>query len=321
METYRNDVRSGVFILVALLVFLFGLFQVGGVTERFKSGRELILLSDNSRQVTEGVDILLLGNKVGKVRAVGFTEDGGAVRILCRIDNGVPLFRGTTARIEDKSALGGKIIELLPPVDRAEPLGPDEPVTAIGAGGLGAVMENANELLILFRDRAGPLFDRLEQLADNLERAVDQAGGQLDNIGQLVPRAQETLAEYSRLAQTLERDTQTLVGKLGNGLDTLVPSARETLADYKQLAATLEQDVHALSQRTDHLIGELEKLSGNADGMIDENREELATLIQSLNRSLTSLEVFSKRIAERPSSIVFSRKKDLADEDKNTAEQ
>ena len=114
MEYFRSDVKSGLFILIAFFCFIFGIFMIGGVLEKFKSSRKITLYFENSQQVDEGTDVLYRGKKVGQVSGVSFAQDGIGVDIICDVDPRTKLYKGTKARIGDKSALGGKLIELHP---------------------------------------------------------------------------------------------------------------------------------------------------------------------------------------------------------------
>ncbi len=318
MEVFRHDVKTGLFLLIALGLFCFGVFEAGGFLERLRPGRQITIVVENALRVTPGVEVVYLGKKVGAVSAIDFSEQGDKVHIICSVDPEMKIFSGTMARIEDKSALGGKLIELYPPQtdkDTWALLGENESIEGMPASSLSALISNLNETVSQLRVSADTLLDKAGGLLEELDLAVSNTAKRFKRLSDLAPVINETLVEYQALATSLNSQVETLGGKLDGGLDNILPATRETIEEYKKLAVKLEEEIGALKSELSATLNKTNSLMGSTEQVVLDNREELSRTLQLMTETLQSLEVFSERIGERPSAIIFSKKKELDEDD------
>ena len=306
MEVFRSDVKTGLFILTAVVLFLFGIFKVGGLIDGWKSSNELIINTENAEQVTPGTEVLFRGKKVGQVKEVRFSRDGDSIDIFCRILPEITIYQGTQARIDDKSALGGKVIDLLPPLETGnqDPLGDGDRIPGLPSAGLTALIGNLNETLLEFKGKVGRIVDKLDLLLDRVDLLAKSLQEQVEVIGEVTPNLNQTLEQYQQLARGLEQDLKQLTTKIADELDVAAPAAVGALNEVKSLTVGLKADMSRLTLRLDRFLEGAENLLGQGESILVENRADLEETIQGLKIASRDLKTFSAKIAAQPSLVL-----------------
>lgn len=310
MNVFRNDVKVGIFILAAIILFLFGLFQVGGIMERFKPGRSLVLEFSNAQRVQPGTEIIYRGKKIGTVKDVAFDEKGFGVLVECSVMPEAVLFSGTQARTEDKSALGGKLIELYPPQDSQAVtlLGDNEIIPGLAGAGLTDLIINLNKTVVTLDSRLSELMDKADLLLTNLNETSSLASQRLKGLDGFGKQVKDTLQSYVHLAQTLEERANSLSGKLDQSIEKVVPATTATLDEVRLLARQLQGDVATLKTDLQQVLAQTNETLAGANDLMVSNQRDLRESLIALESTLRYLEIFSKQIAERPSSLVWKEK-------------
>jgi len=320
MEVYRQDVKTGAFILIALLLFCYGVFEAGGILERLSPGRQITLSFENALRVTPGTEVVYRGKKIGSVSEIILVDGGESIEIVCSVDPEVNLYAEMQARIEDKSALGGKLIEIYPPEtprDSWTLLAEGTVIKGLPASNLTSLITNLNITVVELRESADVLLTKAGVLLQELETTVINTSERFKRISDLAPKINETLEEYKGLASNLNAQTTALGKKLDGNLDSILPTIKTTLDDYDKLARRLEEEARALKVEIAATLENTNSLMGSTEEMVLENREELNRTLTLLNETLVHLQVFSERVGERPSAIIFSKKKSVdGDEEK-----
>jgi phospholipid/cholesterol/gamma-HCH transport system substrate-binding protein len=142
--------------------------------------------------------------------------------------------------------------------------------------------------------------NKISKSLDHIEQVTGTVAGQKQDIAALIINARNAA---DKLDATLAK-ADSAMGKLDKGMDKI---DQGVLQELPKVVASLEKT-----------LAELEKLSSNANGMVDENREqinrfttqglsqvgptltELRTLIKDLNR-------LSNRLNENPAGLILGR--------------
>lgn len=319
MEYFRNDAKSGLFIVVGGLLLIFAIFKVGGVLDSFKARRIVTLNFENSQQVDSGTNVLYRGKKIGRVEDVIFSETSG-VDIKCAIDPNTQLFKGTKARIGDKSALGGKIIELFPPAKTAgvemQPMSDDEVIIGLPPAGLGAAIEALNAIVQENKAKVNEILDNVNLTVKKYEAVGDRIIAFIDKQDPIVT---DTIAEAKKALESVKvkvaevgdninksvDDYRDLAKRLNEQVDKLGPKTGETLDEYKALATQLQEDIRATRGQLETVLASANDLMANADALVSDNYEEVTDSILALRETLRNFEVFSAKVAETPSLLVW----------------
>lgn len=260
METRANHLWVGIVslaLLAALALFIVWLARLGeGQQDEYD-----IFFQQSVSGLATGSQVSFAGVPVGQVaRITLWDRDPEYVRVRIRVDEGVPILRGTTATIQG-SFTGVSTILLDGARAGAAPItcetrtagisGCPEgvPVIPTRLGGLGELLNNAPLLL----ERVAGLTERLTQLLD--ERNQGEIAGILANTNQLTrelsgigPATEATLAELqvtlreaSEALNEFESVTRTTDALLNQEGQQLSQQLRETLNAASGAAQSLEQ--------------------------------------------------------------------------------
>lgn len=311
MDVYRPDAKAGAFILGGLALFIFTIFRIGGYLDDWRGGLQYTLLFDNAQQVETGAEVYHRGIKVGRVNQISLAQDNKTITMTIRLQEETPILIDTQARILDKSMLGGKVVELVPPADpnQKQLLPAGSQIKGLPPTGLAATMDMVTDMINDYRIRIDSLFDKVDALVSNLNTVATKTAGGIDSLSGIGTKVDTTLSDYSALAKSLETEVKGVTEQLNTLLantDTRVGAVQE---DVHKLTTDLQAKVENLTTRLDKLLADSNQLVTTSTTTLDENRDNLKASLESLKHILTQLEEFSEKIANRPSSLVWSRNK------------
>jgi phospholipid/cholesterol/gamma-HCH transport system substrate-binding protein len=304
METRSNHVLVGGVVLILLAVL--ALFMVWISRFGAEGKREYdILFKQSVDGLAKGSAVNFSGVPIGQVKDIKLdAKSPEFVRVRVSVDDKTPILLGTTASIQG-SFTGPSTVQLdgaqagRPLIDcsnSACPLG--VPLIPARAGGLGALLSNAPQLL----ERLSTLTERLAALVSDRNQA--SIAGILENTNRLSkalsdrgPEIAATLAEtriaiqkagvasqqIGDLAATtnglLSNDVKPAVGNLNKAvasaqksmdtLDAAIGDARPGLQNFsKQTIPELGQLIHDLRQMSQSLSSVADKVDRGGAGSI-----------------------------------------------------
>jgi phospholipid/cholesterol/gamma-HCH transport system substrate-binding protein len=290
METRSNQVLVGTVVLALLVGLLFFAVWIAGVyTEKRKCYD--IYFSQGVGGLNRGSNVSFAGVPVGQITRISLLPDRPEfVWVRIEVDETTPVLQGTTAQIKGVGFTGVSEIQLDGAVKGARPLtqlGPQGcPVVPSSAGGLGALLNSAPELL----ERIQRLTERLtELLSDRNQNAISDILENVDRttevLAQRAPEIADTLSEariaarnagiaadrVARLAESSERIVQQEVQPTAADLRRSMASIRETTANIDALVADARPGVQNLTKSTlpevNRLVRDLRDLTASLEGV------------------------------------------------------
>jgi len=272
MENRSNHVLVGGVVLVLLavaLVLIVWFAGFGGANEK----RFDILFKTSVEGLAKGSSVTFSGVPVGKVEDIAVMPDQPElIRVRIAVKNDTPVLQGTSATIAGVGFTGVSQINLdgavtgAPPIDQPGPWG--NPLIPAKAGGLGAVLANAPQLL----DRLTTLTERITDLLNPAnQRSISNILAHIDTIsGSLADRSPEiaaTLAQARVAVQqagdaaekigNLADTTNANVGPLLQNMNQAVDSAKHSMANLDEAISDAKPGIKALSTQTVPQINQL----------------------------------------------------------------
>ncbi len=306
METRSNHILVGsvvLALLAAVLIFIVWISQAGGKQDKHYD----IFFSQAVDGLAKGSAVTFSGVPVGQVESINLQpQTPELVRVRIAVNATTPVIVGTTASVNGVGFTGVSQIQLAPPAgDRRKSTGsvditcPDEPsprcpygapVIPTKAGGLGALLNSAPELLNkvstltarltdLLSDKnqnsiaailvnvktiSKNLADRSDEIAAAMADArvtIRQAGDAADKFGKLADTSNDILAHDARpmiadlrktiqAAQTSMNNLDSAIGEAKPGLHTF---STRTLPEAGQLIHDLQQTSESLRNVSERL--------------------------------------------------------------------
>ena len=217
METRANHLWVGVVSLLLLAALAGAIVWLARLNTSNQDEYD-IFFKQAVDGLAKGSAVAFSGVPAGQVESINlWTKDPEYVRVRVRIDNDIPILRGTTATVQG-SFTGVSTISLDGAVKGAPPIvaaGPEGvPVIPTKPGGLGEILANAPLLLerlatlterltLLLSDRnqasiAG-ILDNTEKMSGTFADAAPQVERTLDELQATLRQANGSLASFERV--------------------------------------------------------------------------------------------------------------------------
>jgi phospholipid/cholesterol/gamma-HCH transport system substrate-binding protein len=290
METRSNQVLVGTVVLALLVGLLFFTVWIVGLNTEKRKCYD-IYFSQGVGGLNRGSNISYNGVPVGQITRISLLPNRPEfVWVRIEVDNSTPVLRGTTAQIRGVGFTGVSEIQLAGAATGAQPLtqvGPQGcPVIPSSAGGLGALLNSAPELL----ERIQRLTERLtELLSDRNQNAISDILENVDRTTQVLadraPEIADTMREariaarnagvaadrVARLAESTNQVVQEDARPAMQDLRRSMESIRQTTANIDTLVADARPGVQNLTKSTlpevNRLIRDLRDLTASLEGV------------------------------------------------------
>jgi phospholipid/cholesterol/gamma-HCH transport system substrate-binding protein len=308
MAVKSTELRSGIFVVLAMVALTILIFSVGNFRARLKSATRYYTYVENAKFLKTHDPVTWGGFKVGEIKTMEVAPDRhGFVKITVDVDEDIPVREDSVITVKQDGILGPKYLELSPGTPQAKraPSGTTLPgVTPTAFVELGPAFE-------------GPLA-RINTLLDNLNAIVGDEQFR-KNVGAMLSEARTLMTSMNEQLQTVGK-TVSKTGDLVTEVQDTVKAAREpltkTLKNTDELTARLSKDADLLTDKIakalDELTARLSKTADNldqllkdTDGLIVQNNKNLFETVRGLRDMTHHLELAAKRIRANPSIVLF----------------
>ena len=278
MENRSHALIAGAFVLILGLCVALAGWWFSGRSEETKD--YLVVTRGNVTGLNPQAQVRYRGMRAGKVEDISLdSEDPRNILILIRIDDDIPLTKGTRAKLNSQGVTGLAYVMLEDDGVQPEPL--------VASDGKLPRIPLSPSMMDSLADAAG----RIANVFD--EKGVQNIKRTLGNVADASEGLKELPAILASVKQALNEDTirrvQSLVAHLEKTVGEAAPltaEARELVVSLKHLSKRFEQIGNDAGSNTlprvNKLLGELEQNS------------------RQLNRVLESIE-------EAPQSVIFGR--------------
>jgi len=227
-------------VAIAGVVIVAGLFLL-----REKSGYEVQLILPSAAQLSKNTPVWIDGNQVGKVTDLGLKDGKALVRVQLD-DDAAPLHSGTATRVEWVSAVGERVLTVIPGPES----NPEIPEGSYVEGTSRQI--EVDEVLAALdtktRKRVSSLIGRLQTTVDGrepeLKDTIKQASGTVDALGDVL----RAVGEDGPAIRAIVKDLSALLdasaarrNKIGASVTDLSKLASSVAAEQEAISATLKQ--------------------------------------------------------------------------------
>lgn len=307
METRSNHVLVGIITLAlvaAVALFTVWIMNIGSGDKKEYD----IFFKQSVSGLNKGSNVSYSGVPAGQVEAIALWKpDPSFVRVRISIDKEVPVLQGTTAGIAGVGFTGVSEIQLegsakgAPPITERGPEG--VPVIPTRQGGLGAILNNAPQLL----ERLTTLTERLtDLLSDNNQNSIasilenmNRLSGELSKQG---PELQQTMAA-TRVAIQQAGVAAEQIGQLANTTDGVLGN------DTKPLIADLRKTVAAAETSMRNLDTTIAAAKPGVDAFSQKTMPEVGLLVQDLRRMSGSLTSVAEKLDQGGATAILGEPK------------
>lgn len=304
----KRAVIVGIFVFLAIVILVAGIFTLGGQQKRFTSSIAVKAVFDDVAGLKTGNNIWFSGVKIGTVKAIELYSES-QVQVTMSIEEKVQQYihKDALARISSESFIGNKNIVI-------ESGSPDAPVIEDGDRIRAVNPLNTDDLMETLQKNNKNLVaitGDFRELSGKVVRGEGTVGAILTDTV-MAENFRMMVANMQRASQNTVRASNALT-QFTNKLNTEGSLASEILTDttvYSQLRASMAQ----LREATTSAAELTENLKAVSTRLGDENNavgvllsdEEFARNLRSTMQNLeTSTEKFDQNMEALQSNILF----------------
>ena len=297
METRSNYIMVGAVTVALLAGVLLFIVWLAGLSNKASKCYD-IYFAQAVGGLNKGSNVTFSGVPVGQVQKISLLPSRPEfVWVRIEVDEQTPVLQGTTAQIKGVGFTGVSEIQLdgaargSPPISQAGPQGC--PVIPATAGGLGALLNSAPELI----DRIQRLTERLtELLNDKNQNAISDI---LENIQvttavirERSPEMADTIAEIRIASRN--------AGIAANNIARLSDSTNRLVAEEGRPAAQdLRRAIASIQQATDNLDKMISDARPGVQNFSKSTLPEANRLVRDLRELSKSLQGVSDRVNQQ----------------------
>lgn len=322
MADYRkNEIISGGFVFLAVLVYGLFAFKVGGLDLGFLGGDTVTFRAyfTDVKSLESGVDVQVGGRRVGEVTAIRIVErplDARQVEYLTlshSYKGAVELSEGMVRQlVEVEFELSAEDLKLVPQRARVRlrqtsPLAPH--FVEFDPGEWSSPAEAINIFTAAEKSHEEPIVvgaveeSGLGELIASAKLALDELRDVLRDVNEDILSPANTQA-FSGLLEDFNKvvdQTGDMVGRVDElvGQD-LGPKAREVLDGLAVVSRELDGRLRHIEERVATLLTDV-------DAVVTDNRAEIAESVRRLRRALWQGEMAFRKIRSDPSVLLFGK--------------
>lgn len=312
MAVKSSELRSGIFVVLAMVALTILIFSVGNFRARLKSSSRYVTYVGNVKFLKTHDPVTFGGFKVGEIKSLEVAPDHhGMVKITVDIDEDIPVREDSVLTVKQDGILGPKYLEVSPGTPAAKRL-------ASGATIPGIVPVAFVEL--------GPTFEgpmaKLDTLLDNVNKIVGDEefrkniAGMLTEARALLSGLNEQIQKVGAMATKTGERSQEVLTEVHDTVKQAREPLTKTLKDVDELTIRLTKNADLLTEKIGKTLDEvtarlgktadnLDQLLKDSDGLIVQNNKNLFETVRGLRDTMHHLELAAKRIRANPSVVLF----------------
>jgi phospholipid/cholesterol/gamma-HCH transport system substrate-binding protein len=308
MKSTKNTraVLVGIFIFLALVIFIVGVLTLGGQRKTFADTIDVSATFDDVNGLQRGSNIWFAGVKIGTIKSLGFDKNGGVnVKLSIEEASQQYIHKDTKAKVGTDGLIGNKIIVLYGGSLQAPVIAEGDVLTVEKTAGMDEMMNtlqtNNKNILDITND-----FRIISHRLANGEGTV----GKLLKEETLAKDLNATLAALNRATQNAERLTNQLAsyasnlqkpGTLTNDLitDTVIFSRlRSSVSQIEEVTAKANAVMTTMQTASNNLNADLNKSTTPAGVLLHD--EEAGT---NLKAAIKNLQTSTKKLDDNMEAL------------------
>ncbi len=313
MARNREEIKVGLVVVVAVILFLSALVLVGGVNLFRKKKVTYTTYFKFAAGLEPGSFVRFGGLKVGTVQAAEIDpRDSTRIRVRILVAAQTPIRANSKARISSLGLLGENYVEVSPGTRDAPLLRPGSEIPTAEIAQLADIFNNvntitvnANKLVNDFDDKFLVLSGKADRLIDNLNAVVGP--GNRRHFDSVLANADGMLAESRpKVKQTLT-NLETASTKLSPTIDNanaMIGRADTLAGNLNTVVVENRKEIHEVLFRLSDSLASARQLIAAMDDTLTNNRENLDETLENIRASSQNLKQFTDIIKQRPFSLI-----------------
>lgn len=302
---YINTVKLGIFIILAFILFVYGLYRIGGRQSFLTNHMTIYVDFKDVKGLRPGNNVRYSGITIGSVEEIDIQNDTTLrVRLAVEQEAGNYLRKNARAEIGSNGLVGNMLVNIRPGSGTADPVSPGDillTTRSVEMNEMVDLLAASNQRIVQITEQLLQITGKInegqgsmammlndEQMAVHLRESVERMAATSSSIY----TASRSLAEFTEQVNSgqgnlgyLLRDTslKTQMARLSDSLDTLVTVRTEPVLDSLEF---LVSSLTGASRSVQHLLDGLNEGEGLLGTLLADSSltQELQVTLQNLER-------------------------------------
>ena len=273
MYKSSTEIKVGVFVLLALAMFVWMAVKLGGFSMTSKDTYNISTIFPSAGGLKQGVSVEIAGIQVGRVARIELYDNHQALVTLA-IQDGLRLPSDSTAFVRASGILGDKYVEIVPGFNLDEKLSNNAHIaSAKAAGDVSDVMQQLSEIAQDIKKITGPLAEG--DTGSDIRDMVTSLKDMSERLERLVANNEAGLSETLASLNTTMTNLQDITNKINGGQGSLgqLVNSDETVSQLNASLSSIRQ-----------ITGKIESGEGTIGRLVNDE-----TTIDKIDQTLTSL--------------------------------
>jgi len=313
MARTNEEIKVGVVVVVAALLFLVALVFVGGVNLLHKKKAEYTTYFKFAGGLEPGSLVRFGGFKVGTIKSTSLDPgDSTRIRVILQVEPGTPIHTNSKARISSLGFLGENYLEISAGTRDAAPLPPGSEIPTVEIVQLPDVFNNVNNITVNATKLVNDLDDRVLALSDNANQLIKNLNDVVspenkEHFGSVLANADGMMKESRPHMEKTLSNLDTASGKVSPAIDNLngTISKADKLTDHLD-AVVVEnrKEIHDTLLRLQTSLADAERMINDLDDTLGANRGNLDETLENIRATSENLKEFADTLKQRPYSLI-----------------
>lgn len=312
MTVKATEVRSGIFVVLALTVLAILVFSVGNFRQRLARTTVYASYVPDAKFLRPHDPVTYGGLRVGEIKSVEVSSERfGLVKVTLEVEQGLEVREDSTVVLKQDGMLGTKYMEITPGTPGARRMAAGTEIRGIvppAITDLAGALERPLAKIDRILEHLDAILGKPES-QKNLADALAEAKTLLATMDGQVKRIGDVAAQTGEKAQKVLDDLQTTVKEVRAPLQSTLKNADELAV---KLARSVDELAVKVSRSLDELTGKLSKtadgldqLLRDADALVLQNSANIHETIRGLRDTAYHLDLAARRVRADPSILLF----------------
>jgi len=313
MARTNEEIKVGVVVVVAALLFLVALVFVGGVNLLRKKKIEYTTYFKFAGGLEPGSLVRFAGFKVGAIRSASLDpKDSTRVRIILQVDDGTPVRTNSKARISSLGFLGENYLEISSGTRDAAPLPAGSEIPTAEIVQLTDVFNNVNNITLNATKLVNDLDDRVLALSDNANQLIKNLNDVVspenkEHFSSVIANADGMLKESRPHMEKTLANLETASGKVSPTIDNLngtIGKANKLTDHLDAVVVENRKEIHDTLLRLQASLTDAERMINDLDDTLGANRGNLDETLENIRATSENLKEFTDTLKQHPYSLI-----------------
>ncbi len=310
MESRREQISVGIFVLVATALLIFIVFALTGAF----AGSDIVYHAkfNNAAGLEPGASVHYAGGpKNGHVVKIQIDpNDPALIDMTFTVTKGLPIKTDSKVAIMSFSPLGDNHLEIKPGTPKAQLAPSGTLLASVPYVGFNDLTEQFNKMAPQAQELIANLNARVVQLKTTIDRVDDLLNDQnRANVSASLAELHGILKENRPQIHSTLNNINAASAKIEPLIDQIhkaVDQANETLKHVDGVVTENKEGIHDSIARLRVVLTNVTQLTDQLNQMLDSNSDNIDQLLLNLRDASENLRDFSDTIKARPSSLIRS---------------